>query len=219
MARSRSEQQVQTSRGEPHHRHQQRQLTGELVPRRQQPDRPVVGGHHPEHVPEHDREHLGHREERRVEREPVVDLQVGGAGNDWIDGGPGDDGAIQGGPGNDVLIDGDGNDWLVKGDEGDDTVFLGPGADKVFTEQGNDTIYVLPDGMVDKIRCDDDGQANGDNDRVVFIGHRDPLDQVDPYGGRCEVVLVTQELPVGWPYGPVAQRSVMQRTAGTDLPR
>jgi hypothetical protein len=45
---------------------------------------------------------------------------------------------------------------------------------------------------------------------------------VDPYGGRCEVVMVTQELPAGWPYGPVAQRtqrSVMQRTAGTDLPR
>jgi hypothetical protein len=74
--------------------------------------------------------------------------------------------------------------------------------------------------MVDKIRCDDDGQENGTNDQVIFVGWRDPLDQVDPYGGRCEVVTVITELPQGWPYGPVpAQRAVMPRTAGTDLPR
>ena len=53
----------------------------------------------------------------------------------------------------DVLVDGDGHDWLIKGDEGNDVVFLGAGSDKVFSEQGNDTIYVLPDGFVDKIRC------------------------------------------------------------------
>ena len=135
------------------------------------------------------------------------------------DGGPGDDGAIQGGAGNDVLIDGDGHDWLVKGDEGDDTVFLGPGADKVFSEQGSDAIYVLPDGFVDKIRCDDGTQENGTNDQVYFVGWRDSLDVVDPFGS-CEVVAVVQDLPAGWPYGPVPfQRQVTPRTAGTDLPR
>ena len=123
-----------------------------------------------------------------------TDKHIGGAGNDWIDGGPGDDNAIQGGPGNDVLIDGEGHDWLIKGDEGDDVIFLGPGADKVFSEQGNDTIYVLPDGSVDKIRCDDGGQDQGDHDQVVFVGWRDPLDVVDPFG-TCESVSVVQELP------------------------
>ena len=148
------------------------------------------------------------------------DKHIGGAGDDWIDGGPGDDGAIQGGPGNDVLIDGDGNDWLVKGDEGNDTVFLGNGADKVFSEQGDDVIYVLPDGFVDKIRCDDGTQENGTADRVYFVGWREQLDVVDPFGS-CEIVEVVAELPAGWPYGPVQLPNgrFMPRTAGTDLRR
>ena len=147
------------------------------------------------------------------------DKSIGGDGNDWIDAGPGDDGAIQGGAGNDVLIDGEGHDWLIKGDEGDDIVFLGPGADKVFSEQGNDTIYVYPDGFVDKIRCDDGTQENGSADRVVFVGWRDPLDVVDPFGS-CEIVEVVTELPANWPYGPIPpEGAVTPRTAGTDLPR
>ncbi|HEV2798486.1 MAG TPA: hypothetical protein VGV65_12785, partial [Nocardioides sp.] len=115
------------------------------------------------------------------------------------------------------LIDGEGHDWLVKGDEGDDSVFLGPGADKVFSEQGSDTIYVLADGFVDKIRCDDGTQENGSADRVVFVGWRDPLDVVDPFGS-CEIVETITYLPVNWPYGPVTLPDgvVMQRTAGTD---
>ena len=124
--------------------------------------------------------------------------------------------------GDDLIIDGEGNDHFIKGDEGNDVIFLGPGADKVFSEQGDDTIYVLPDGFVDKIRCDDGDQANGATDRVIFVGWRDPLDQVDPYG-TCEIVLVTPDLPLGWPYGPVSAdprtQQVTQRTAGTDLPR
>jgi hypothetical protein len=90
----------------------------------------------------------------------------------------------------------------VKGDEGDDVIFLGPGADRAFPEQGNDTIYVLPDGQVDKLRCDDGEQAQGDSDRVIFVGWRDPLDIVDPFG-TCEIVMIVRELPAGWPYGPV----------------
>ena len=101
----------------------------------------------------------------------------------------------------------------------DDTIFLGPGADKVFGEQGNDTIYVLPDGQEDRIHCDDPAQGGIGTDRVVYVGWRDPLDVID-YRGTCDVVTVTQELPGGWPYGPVPpQRAVMPRTAGTDLPR
>ena len=119
-----------------------------------------------------------------------------------------------------MLIDGEGNDVKIKGDEGDDIVFLGPGADKVFTEQGNDTIYVLPDGQQDKIHCDDPTQGDSGNaDRVIFVGWRDPADVID-YRGSCEIIEVTAELPAGWPYGLVpSQRSVMRRTAGTDLPR
>jgi len=152
---------------------------------------------------------------------PGTDKLIGQDGADWIDGGEGDDGAIQGGPGNDVLIDGDGHDWLVKGDEGDDIVFLGPGADKVFTEEGNDTIHVLPDAFADRIRCDDGTQGAGATDRVIFVGWRDPFDIVDPFG-TCEIVLIQQELPPGWPYGAVPPDpalqgvQVTQRTAGRD---
>jgi len=129
-----------------------------------------------------------------------VDKHIGGAGDDWIDGGPGNDGAIQGGPGDDVLIDGDGDDTKIKGDEGDDVVFLGPGRDKVFGEQGNDTIYVYPDGVEDRIHCDDPTQHDSGNaDRVVFVGRRDPADVID-YRGSCEIVEVVQAAPAGWPY-------------------
>ncbi len=44
------EQQVEPADGERHHRDQQRQLTGQLVPLRQQRDRPVVRGHDAEDV-------------------------------------------------------------------------------------------------------------------------------------------------------------------------
>ena len=50
---------------------------------------------------------------------------------------------------------------------------------------------------------------------MIFVGYRDPKDWVDPYGGRCEIVLVTQEAPPGWPYGPVPTPPTL-RTAGTD---
>lgn len=35
------------------------------------------------------------------------------------------------------------------------------------------------------------------------MGWRDPLDVVDPYG-TCEHGALVQELPQGWPYGPVS---------------
>ena len=78
-AGSGGEQQVEPAHGEGHHREQQRQLAGQLVPLRQHLDRPVVGRDHADHVPEHDREHLDRRQQRRVVGEPVVDAPVGGA--------------------------------------------------------------------------------------------------------------------------------------------
>ena len=76
------------------------------------------------------------------------------------------------------------------------------------------------DGQVDKIHCDDPTQGdNGNADRVIFVGWRDPADVID-YRGSCDIIEVTAELPAGWPYGLVpSQRSVMRRTAGTDLLR
>ena len=54
-AGSGAEEQVETGDGVEHHHEQQRQLAGELVPPRQQLDRPVVRRDHAEHVPGHDR--------------------------------------------------------------------------------------------------------------------------------------------------------------------
>ncbi len=52
-ASSGCEQQVEPARGEADHRHQQRELSGELVLLRQQVDRAVVRGDHADHVAEH----------------------------------------------------------------------------------------------------------------------------------------------------------------------
>ena len=49
------EEQKQPAHGEGDHRHQQRELTGELVLLRQQPDRPLVRGDHGDHVARDDR--------------------------------------------------------------------------------------------------------------------------------------------------------------------
>ena len=57
-----------------------------------------------------------------------------------------------------------------------------------------------PDGQEDRIHCDDPTQSdNGSQDRVVFVGWRDPLDVID-YRGSCEIVTVVQQAPPGWPY-------------------
>jgi Ca2+-binding RTX toxin-like protein len=127
--------------------------------------------------------------------------------NDWIDGGPGDDYALQGGNGDDVVIDGDGNDHFIKGDPGDDTFFVGPGEDKVFGEQGNDTIYLYDDGARDEFYCDDYddiGTAQeGKADRVIYIGRIDPLDKIRAERETCESITVINHYPESWPYGPV----------------
>ena len=70
------EQQVQPTRGEADHRHQQRQLTGELVLLRQQVDRAVVRGDHADHMADHHREHLEGRQRGRVVGEEVGHLPV-----------------------------------------------------------------------------------------------------------------------------------------------
>ena len=58
VAGSGGEEQVEPAHGEGDHRHQHRQLAGDLVPRRQHRERPVVRGDRRHDVPDHDRAHL-----------------------------------------------------------------------------------------------------------------------------------------------------------------
>lgn len=137
-------------------------------------------------------------------------------GNDQVRGYGGDD-TIYGGNGDDTVEGDSGHDWITA-QVGNDWVAGGVGDDR---EEGNDTIYVLPDAFADRIRCDDGTPGAGATDRVIFVGWRDPFDIVDPFG-TCEIVLIQQELPPGWPYGAVPPDpalqgvQVTQRTAGRD---
>jgi hypothetical protein len=65
----------------------------------------------------------------------------GGAGNDTINLGGGDDVAV-GGTGDDTINGGDGNDVITSGD-GDDVVRGGLGADNIDTGSGNDIIVIV----------------------------------------------------------------------------
>jgi hypothetical protein len=65
-------------------------------------------------------------------------ILFGGAGNDVLTGGGGND-QISGGEGNDVIVGGAGNDTLC-GDNGNDDVHGGLGNDTLFGEAGNDTL-------------------------------------------------------------------------------
>ena len=67
-------------------------------------------------------------------------INIGGAGNDTLNGGNGND-TLNGGAGNDTLNGGDGNDTVVGG-KGTDTAFLGAGNDMFVWNpgDGNDTV-------------------------------------------------------------------------------
>jgi Ca2+-binding RTX toxin-like protein len=65
-------------------------------------------------------------------------ILFGGAGNDVLTGGGGND-QISGGEGNDVIVGGAGNDTLC-GDNGNDDIHGGLGNDTLFGEAGNDTL-------------------------------------------------------------------------------
>jgi Ca2+-binding RTX toxin-like protein len=76
------------------------------------------------------------------------DLLIGGGGNDTLDGGKGDDlifgGAgddkIKGGRGNDLIFGGSGND-KINGGRGNDVIFGGPGDDTIKGGKGRDLIF------------------------------------------------------------------------------
>ncbi len=94
----------------------------------------------------------------------------------------------------DVIIDGPGDDG-VTGDQDGDTIFVGSGHDEIYGEEGDDILYVLNDGELDNLYCQDG------NDTVVFVGSRDPNDVIHTVAtGGCETVRVDQTPPAGWPY-------------------
>ncbi len=76
------------------------------------------------------------------------DVLIGGAGNDTLKGGRGND-LIFGGAGNDTLKGGRGDDMIfggcgndkIKGGRGDDCLFGGAGNDKIKGGRGNDVIF------------------------------------------------------------------------------
>jgi len=68
----------------------------------------------------------------------------GGAGNDTIDGGIGNDTAY-GGFGHDRIVDGAGDD-LSYGGYGSDTIIMGEGDDTAYGQSGNDSIYATQGG-------------------------------------------------------------------------
>jgi Ca2+-binding RTX toxin-like protein len=83
---------------------------------------------------------------------------LGGAGKDWLVGGPGDD-VLDGGAGNDRLLGGDGDDLLdggagvdlLDGGAGDDSLCGGTGKDAVTGGAGNDQFDDdLPAEVLDK---------------------------------------------------------------------
>jgi Ca2+-binding RTX toxin-like protein len=86
------------------------------------------------------------------------DLLIGGAGNDHLNGGSGDD-LLRGNQGNDKLQGGDGNDILV-GDAGNDHLIGGAGRDLLIGGAGNDNL---------------DGGADDD----ILIGGKTSFDQND----------------------------------------
>ena len=72
---------------------------------------------------------------------PETEQLYGGSGNDWIDGGAGED-SIFGEGGNDYLQSGPGHDYIVGGD-GDDLIYGDAGLDQMYGGDGNDFIIDL----------------------------------------------------------------------------
>src|SRR4051794_28683548 len=82
-----------------------------------------------------------------------VEIVIGGAGNDLIEGTAGVDNRLEGRAGSDLLLDPGGND-VLEGGEGDDFLSPGPGADDVRGGDGIDTAEYGSTGRV-VVRLDD----------------------------------------------------------------
>jgi Ca2+-binding RTX toxin-like protein len=115
---------------------------------------------------------------------PAAQL-FGGAGNDTLTGGSGDD-QLFGGAGNDTLFGKGGNDLLFGG-AGNDTLIGGSGDDQVFGEAGNDRMIWNPGDGSDLFEGGDGtdtAEVNGGNASETFTitanGTRVRFDRVSP---------------------------------------
>jgi Ca2+-binding RTX toxin-like protein len=115
---------------------------------------------------------------------PAAQL-FGGAGNDTLTGGSGDD-QLFGGAGNDTLLGKGGNDLLFGG-AGNDTLIGGTGDDQVFGEAGNDRMIWNPGDGSDLFEGGDGtdtAEVNGGNASETFTitanGTRVRFDRVSP---------------------------------------
>jgi Ca2+-binding RTX toxin-like protein len=115
---------------------------------------------------------------------PKADL-FGGAGNDTLIGGSGND-LLFGGAGNDSLLGKGGNDLLFGGD-GNDTLIGGTGDDQVFGQDGNDLMIWNPGDGTDLNEGgagNDTVEVNGGNGAESFTvtpnGTRVRFDRVSP---------------------------------------
>ena len=115
---------------------------------------------------------------------PAANL-FGGAGNDTITGGSGDD-LLFGQAGNDTLLGKGGNDQLFGGD-GNDTLIGGTGNDQMFGEAGNDRMIWNPGEGTDLMEGGDGidtAEVNGGNGAEVFTltanGSRVRFDRTNP---------------------------------------
>jgi len=115
---------------------------------------------------------------------PAAQL-FGGAGNDTLTGGSGDD-QLFGGAGNDTLLGKGGNDLLFGG-AGNDTLIGGTGDDQVFGEAGNDRMIWNPGDGSDLFEGgdgNDTAEVNGGNASETFTitanGTRVRFDRVSP---------------------------------------
>jgi Ca2+-binding RTX toxin-like protein len=115
---------------------------------------------------------------------PAAQL-FGGAGNDTLIGGSGND-QLFGGAGNDILVGGGGNDLLFGG-AGNDTLTGGSGDDQVFGEAGNDLMIWNPGDGTDLFEGgdgNDTAEVNGGNAAETFTitanGSRVRFDRTSP---------------------------------------
>jgi Ca2+-binding RTX toxin-like protein len=109
----------------------------------------------------------------------------GGAGNDTLTGGSGND-ELFGGSGNDTLIGKGGNDLLFGG-SGNDTLIGGTGDDQMFGESGNDRMIWNPGEGTDLMEGgdgNDTAEVNGGNGAETFSlvanGSRVRFDRLTP---------------------------------------
>jgi len=115
---------------------------------------------------------------------PAAQL-FGGAGNDTLTGGSGND-LLFGGSGNDTLLGKGGNDLLFGG-SGNDTLTGGDGDDQMFGESGNDRMIWNPGDdseLMEGGDGNDTAEVNGGNGAETFTitanGTRLRFDRLDP---------------------------------------